>query len=586
MKKYIYSVLGALTGIWLSVIIGFVLLLMVITVAVSESKVELKDDSILKIKLSGTACDRELPENPLNEFYGMAEHQIPINNVVAAIKKAKTDDRISGIYIECDGAIMGLAQAQAIKDAISDFKESGKWVVAYSDNYSQTEYFLATAADSVFLNSIGLVDIHGLRITTFYFKDFMDKIGVEAQVVKVGTYKSAVEPFVLNSMSDANKEQQEHFIGEMWQTIASEIAERRNVGVDTVKVWANNFSFTQTPDSYLSNNMIDGLKYHHEIDDMLAEKTGHEKPIFVDYSDYLTAVSDMSKSGPNDVKIAVLYAVGDITESADDGIASDKYVPEILRLAERDDIDGLVLRVNSGGGSAFASEQIWEALEQFKKSGKPYYVSMSDMAASGGYYISCGADKIYAEPLTLTGSIGIFGIIPNIDPLLSKKIGINTYTVATGDGGMPNGVAGILKPMSPQMKAAMQTYVDRGYHLFVSRCAEGRKMEYADVAAVAEGRVWDGGSALKHGLVDVLGGLEDALNDMVSSLDADNYIIEEFPKVDLTIWNMLKTIGRSSVDVNSLIKSELGQGYRYYKMIDQIGEIHPLQCRMDFISIE
>lgn len=580
MKRYLYSVLGTLTGIWLSVILGFILLLVIIASAsADDTDLSVKDNSVLKVTFAGTAVDRSEPVNPLARLYGMGEDVFAVNTVVKGIDDAAADPRIAGMLLDFQGVSMGLAQAEMVRDAIKRFSDSGKWVMAYGDTYTQTEYYVASAADEIFLNQIGMVDIHGLSATTVYFKDFLDKLGVEAQVVKVGTYKSAVEPFILNEMSEANREQQELFLKNIWGTMAKELADRRHVTVDSVDVWANGFSFAQEPEFYSRNGIVDGLCYRHDIDEEIAARTGYDDPEYVDCVKYASGDISVSEAGAN---IAVLYALGDITESGEEGITSDAMVPVILDLAKNDDIDGLVLRVNSGGGSAFASEQIWEALEQFKEiSGKPYYVSMGDMAASGGYYISCGADKIYAEPLTLTGSIGIFGIIPNLEGLMKDKLGINTFTVSTNDGDMP----GILKPMSPQLRIAMQNYVNRGYRLFVSRCAKGRGLKYEQVAAVAEGRVWDGASALERGLVDKMGGLYDALDDMCEALHAESYRIVEYPVQKKTVWDMIFSLDTEDL-AQSTLRTKLGKTYDYYKTIERFSAMHPLQCRTDFITVE
>ncbi len=586
MKKFLYSFLGTMAGIWLSIILGTFLLFITIGVIAasggSGNTVKVKDGSILHLKLNGSITDRSTPRSLIDEIYGIDEKSINLNDVVDAIAAAKDDDRIKGIYLDCGGVSTGLAQAQAIVKAVDEFKKSGKWVYSYADTYSQGDYYIAATADSVFINPIGMIDIHGLSSTTMYFKDLLEKIGVEVQVVKVGTYKSAVEPFILNGMSDANREQQEHFLGNIWSYMKEKLAERRRVPADSINSWANGFSFARNADSYLKSRMVDGVKYRHEMDRLLASVTGKEKkPDLIDYADYITvASSPLKKETKIGKNIAVLYALGDITESGSEGITSDNLVPQILELAENEDIDGLVLRVNSGGGSAYASEQIWEALEQFKAiSKKPFYVSMSDMAASGGYYISCGADKIYAEPLTLTGSIGIFGLIPNIQPLMNNKLGVRTATVSTNTGSFPT----IMEPMTEQQRQAMQSYVDSGYELFVARCAKGRNKTVDQIKAIAEGRVWDGQSALKNGLVDKLGGLDDAIADMAKQLGGESYYITEYPNVKSKWWEML-------LDMDPEIKSvsagaEIATAYNCMKIISRIRNVAPLQCRMDYIRL-
>lgn len=586
MKKFLYSFLGTIAGIWVSVILGTLLIFLTIGVIAasgdSKGSVKIKDDSILHLQLNGIVADRASTRNLIDELYGTETATINLNDIVDAIAAAKDDDRIKGIYLDCGGMSVGLAQAQAIIKALDDFKKSGKWVFSYADTYSQGDYYVASASDSLFINPIGMIDIHGLSSTTMYFKDLLDKIGVEAQVVKVGTYKSAVEPFILDGMSDANREQQEHFLGNIWKYMKERLAQRRKVPTDSIDSWANGFSFARNGVYYQKERLVDGVKYRHQMEKMMADKTGKEKePSLIAYTDYLTAAeSPLKKHKDSGKNIAVLYALGDITESGSDGIASDRLVPVILDLADNENIDGLILRVNSGGGSAYASEQIWEALEQFKaKSKKPFYVSMSDVAASGGYYISCGADKIYAEPLTLTGSIGIFGIIPNIQPLLKDKFGVNTATVSTNKGNFPS----IMEPMSEGQRAAMQSYVDNGYELFVGRCAKGRKRSVDQIKAIAEGRVWDGQSALKNGLVDKLGGLDDALADMAKALGADTYYITEYPEVKNKWWEMLLEMDPEMQ--SAVAGNDMAAASYCLKVMRQIRTIYPLQARMDYIRI-
>ncbi len=583
MKKFLYSFLGTVAGIWVSVLLGTLLLFLTIgVIAVNSDKsvstVKVSDDSVLKIDLAGNLVDRATPISLMDQIYGNNEASISLNDIVDAIAAAKDDKKIKGIYLNCAGISTGLAQAQAITDALKDFKESGKWVYSYADTYSQADYYIASVSDSIFINPIGMIDIHGLSSTTIYFKDLLDKLGVEVQVVKVGTYKSAVEPFILNNISDANKEQQQHFLGNIWKFMRENIAKNRSIAVNSLDSIANQYIFSKNVGFYEKANLVDGIKYRHQMEDMIADVTEKaEDPDFVTVTDYLKVTeSPLKRLDKNKKNIAVLYALGDITESGNSGITSDKLVPQILELAENKKIDGLVLRVNSGGGSAFASEQIWEALEQFKAiSKKPFYVSMSDVAASGGYYISCGADKIYAEPTTLTGSIGIFGLIPNIQPLLKDKLGVNTYTVSTNTGSFPS----IMEPMAPAQREAMQSYVDNGYELFVSRCAKGRKCTVEKIKSIAEGRVWDGQSALSNGLVDKLGGLQAALEDMTEQLDGDGYYISEYPSIKVKWWEMLLEVD-SEFDASALSTASF-----CVNAVKELRKIDPLQCRMDLIKL-
>lgn len=588
MKKFLYSFLGAMAAIWLSVIIGGLLIVFtIISFAgslLSETP-EIKPKSVLRISLSGTVVD-QLTQPTITDFLseGFPE-QVSLSDLIGSIKRASSDDNIEGILFEFDQPSVGLAQCEEIREAVDEFKKTGKWVLAYADNYSQGAYYIATSADEVMVNPVGMVDIHGLSATTFYFKELLDKLGIEAQVVKVGTFKSAVEPFMLNDMSEANREQLSHFLGRMWTKVSSDIASARSVTSDSVNSWANDFEFSKSAETYLSQKVVDKAAYQRMVDEMVALRTDAEKPGYVELAEYTLANTFSPKISKKDSKnIAILYAEGDITENERGGIASSRMVPQILELADDESLDGLILRVNSGGGSAFASEQIWEALKQFKeKTGKPFYVSMGNVAASGGYYISCGADKIFASPLTLTGSIGIFGVIPSLQGLLSGKVGVNTATVATNTGEFPT----IFKNMTPAQREAMQGYVDRGYDLFVNRCAQSRGLPFDSIAAVAQGRVWDGQSALECGLVDELGSLNATIKAMAQELgtDIDGVRISTYPEIDTQWWTMLSMIENSS-QTKTLMEFIATQSDESMSALTKaIMNISPLQCRMDFMLI-
>ena len=594
MKRFLYYFLGSMAAIWLSVILGGLLILLTFAALVANSAktAAVEDDSVLHISLSGDIVDRETPVSLLAMLQNPGAQQQSLVDILAAIREAKDDDDISGIFLDCQGASVGLAQAQAIIDALTDFRADGKFVYAYSDNYTQGDYFIATAADSLFLNPIGMADIHGLQSTTIFFKGLLDKLGVDVQVVKVGTYKSAVEPFILTEMSEANREQQTVFLGRIWESIAGSIAERRKVNADSVNAWANSFAFAQPAETYPARKIVDRLVYRHQVDQLLINKASAmtdepRQPRLVSVDQYLSAraidTSLRPASGKPEKNIAILYAEGDITESEPEGIASERLVPEILNLIDRDDIDGLILRVNSGGGSAFASEQIWEALRQFKtQTKKPFYVSMGDMAASGGYYISCGADRIYAEPLTLTGSIGIFGMIPDFEPLLRDKLGVNTQTVATNTGNAPTSY----KAMTPEQRQAMQSYVDRGYELFTSRCAQGRHMSVDSIKAIAEGRVWDGRSALELGLVDKLGSLHLAVADMARALHVDpaDVGLQALPEIQLEWW---QEIAKMNPELQSLLPANTPaiQAAPLIALLRQMRNLNPVQARTNPIIL-
>lgn len=582
MKRFFQSFLGSMAAIWLSFLLLFVgLFVMIIAVSVSSASksgkiIEIKKGSILLVDLSKDISDRQVPVDILTELqYGTSE-TLALNNAVMAIDAAADDDRIDGIFIDAAGGSAGLAQSYELMNAINRFKEKDKWVYAYSDNYTQGNYVISTVADSIFLNPVGAVDIHGLQSTSLYFKEMLDRLGIDVQVVKVGTYKSAVEPFLLNDMSEPARQQQEVYLGNIWKSLADRMAKSRRLTVARINRIADSIPAFRPADFLLKQKLVDKLVYRHEFEDMLKELTDHDELETISTDDYC-AVNNVEKiGGGGDVKIGILYAVGDITEDGEDGIASSTLVPQILELAEDDEIDGLILRVNSGGGSAFASEQIWEALEQYKKlTKKPFYVSMGDVAASGGYYISCGADRIYAQPVTLTGSIGIFGMIPSAKTLFNEKLGINTATVSTNPSGQ---LPTLFEPMTPTMLASMQSYVNNGYELFTSRVASGRKISQDSVKVIGEGRVWDGAMAQKIGLVDKLGGLDVAIRDMATQLGATSYTLEEYPSLKLKWWQQLMSL--DSEISEHMTRSSLGEAYPLYRAVERIKRMSVLQCRM------
>lgn len=580
------SFLGTVAGIFVSgflISIGlFILTVMAIVSSATHSEYSVKDKSILYLDLS-----REIVEQPASlDIMAKLTNDGPsadvLYNIIDAIDAAADDDRIKGIFIDANGSSAGTAQRKSIIDALRRFKKSGKWIYSYGDFYSQGDYYIAAStSDSLYINPLASVDIHGLGGRMMFFKNLLDKIGVEMQVVKVGTYKSAVEPFILTEPSAASIEQQQLYLGNLWKDIRASIAKGRKVSADSVNAWANSFSFTFDATQIIRKRIADASAYRHEFIDKLKELTDIDKDDdlrLVTPAQYVTSKPHKSHK----TTIAVLYASGDITESGKDGIASDRLVPEILELAENDDIDGLILRVNSGGGSAFASEQIWEALGEFKEmTGKPFYVSMSDYAASGGYYISCGADKIYAEPVTITGSIGIFGLIPNIRGLVTDKLGVTTYPISTNPAGaQPD----IFAPMTESQRAGMQSYVDRGYELFVKRVASGRKKTVEQIKAIAEGRVWDGREALRIGLVDKLGGLDTALADMARELGVESWSVERYPKTEDDVLTALLMM--SDRMEQSALERKLGDVAEIYRTIESIRQYQGVQARMQPVVIE
>lgn len=579
--------LGSLAAIWISMMLLIVLGMLfaigsvVNSLSGKSSLTKVEQNSILCLRLDNVIEERVTTPN-LYDIINERPYPQALSDIVDALVTAKDDDNIEGLYIACEGAPLQIATSEAVREAIRDFGESGKWVVAYSDNYTQGDYYVASAADEVYLNPVGSIDIHGLVSGIPFFKGLLDKVGVEMQIVKVGTFKSAVEPFTQSHMSEANRLQTHVFLDNIWKNMTASIHESRGISVDSLNMIADSMMTMAAPERLVELKLVDNLKYRNEMSDYLKEKIGididDDLPL-VTIAEYLSSGVETPHSKSQKNKIAVYYACGDITESDKEGIASDRVVPDILKLADDDDIEAMVLRVNSGGGSAFASEQIWHALEVFKSKGKTLYVSMGDYAASGGYYISCGAEKIFAQPLTLTGSIGIFGMIPCFKELVNDKLGVNIDYVSTNTL-LPT----TFEPLTPFQREKLQGEVNRGYELFTSRCAEGRHMSQDSIKAIAEGRVWDGMTALKIGLVDELGSLQDAIEALAEAKGYKKYEVKNYPNPKSSFWDVISELN-SQMRVDAL-KSEMGQYYPIYNNIKKVKEMAPVQARMEQIVIE
>ena len=580
MKQFFTYVLATIAGIWITAIIAIIgsILMAIIMMAagMSSSTPSISSHSILHINLDGVIEERLEGRSIMDRLYGVGEDQLSLKDIVKSIRHAKDDSKIDGIFIDCKGGTGGSATIAYIREALTDFKESGKWVVAYGDAYSQQNYFVATAADSLWVNPVGLVDVHGVGGSLTFYKGLLDKLDVEVQVIKVGTYKSAVEPFILTEPSEANRQQIRSYITPIWNYITENIASSRGVSTASVNQWADSILITCDPKLLPGMGVATSLRYRHEAEEWMKEQTDRDKDQnlrLVSPSTYVNTIKDKKSS----TRIAVLYATGDIVDNGNEGIVGNKMAPLILDLANDKKVDALVLRVNSGGGSAFASEQIWEALEQFKATGKPFYVSMGDVAASGGYYISCGADKIYCQPVTITGSIGIFGMIPSIKGFLNDKLGITTADIMTN----PNANIGIINPMTPIQRAAMQKMIDRGYETFTTRCAEGRNMPIDSIKAIAEGRVWTGETAKELGLVDELGGIDKALDIAVAKAGIEGYTVVSYPAKQDFLSSLLDTKPTNYVE-SQLLKSKLGEYYQQFGLLKNLKEQSMIQARIPF----
>ncbi len=589
LKKYFISFLGALTAFWVSMMLLFIIGVMMMagsimaTIGMSQSVADVKNNTVLVIALENVIEERA--SNP--DFFSLingSKSGITLDDIVKSLAAAKEDKRIEGVYLDCVGSEAGIATRQEIVEALADFRSSGKWVVAYADNFSQGDYYVASEADHVFLNPAGMIDIHGIGGSVVFYKGLLEKIGVEMQVFKVGTYKSAVEPFTLTSMSEPSRMQTQVYLDALWKCVVGQISSGRGIPAAEINQFADSlYTLAWSPEEFVKHNYADELRYRHQVEEFLKEKTGTKEDDdlrTISFRDYLsTAEVPHEKSNKN--KIAVYYAAGDITEDGREGIASSRVVPDILDIAEDDDIAGLVLRVNSGGGSAFASEQIWEALEVLKQKGKKFYVSMGDYAASGGYYISCGAEKIFADSTTLTGSIGIFGMLPCAKELLTDKLGLNFDFVTTNaNGAFPT----VVREVTPFQRKQMQSTLNRGYELFTSRCAEGRGVPQDSIKAIGEGRVWAATDALAIGLVDNLGNLTDAVEALAKDLGFKKYQVVSYPNPKKDFMAIIAELD-SQMKLKAL-KSELGSAYPIYDHVKRLSELDPVQARAALPIIE
>lgn len=514
MKKFLLSVLSSAVGVLLAVALIFAIGVgAAITAAMSMSSLPaVPPRSVLKIDLSGLMAERS-QDSPLAAF-GMGDVRSGLEDIMLAVKEAAQNKNVAGIYISAGALSASPASLQELRGALADFRKTGKWVVSYGGTYTQGAYYVCSAASKVMLNPIGEVEWRGLGGEMMFYKDLLRKIGVEMQVVKVGTYKSAIEPFTSTEMSPANREQVQRYIGGIWETMKSGVAKSRKIPAATLDTLANRYMALRDAKETLASKLVDKLAYEDDALEYVAKLAGEDEAgdiNFVEPSQLAAIHADKDSGG--DGEVAVYYASGDIVSGSEEGslfdeaIVADDIIPDLDDLADDDDVKAVVLRVNSGGGSAYASEQIWNAVRKLSKK-KPVVVSMGDMAASGAYYMSCAARYIVAQPTTLTGSIGIFGMIPDVSGLMKDKLGIKFDGVKTN---AHSDFFSASRPMNAGELAMLQGYVDRGYALFTSRVAEGRKMTRQQVDKIAQGRVWTGRDALAIRLVDRLGGLDDAV---------------------------------------------------------------------------
>ena len=588
LKRFFITMLGTMAGMWISAIIAVFIIFTIIGAAIgssaSDSAVKVEKHSILFFDLSGEVAERSSSKSFMQMIQEEQSSAPTLQEMISALKLAKEDKKIEGLYLQCNGASMGSASREELLQAIADFKEGGKWIYAYADTYDQGDYVIATTADHLVLNPQGAVNVHGVGGTTPFFKGLLDKLGVKVQIFKVGTFKSAVEPFMLDKMSEPARMQMQQFCDTMWLAAASTISQNRNINLEQVNKLASELIYTRPAQTFVEDNLVDKLEYRRVSTDALKELSGIKSTDalrLVSPSDYLSTRQNPFSFATAGKHIAVLYAVGDIVDSGRDGIVGPRMVDQIVELADDDDVLGMVLRVNSPGGSAFASEQIWEALNYFKSKNKKLYVSMGDYAASGGYYISCGADKIFADRTTITGSIGVFGMIPDLSGLVTDKFGITFSTVETNPNAM---LASTVEPLSTAQKDAIQRSVENIYDLFTSRVADGRHLSQDSVKAIAEGRVWIGSRAIQIGLVDEIGSLADAVNAMVDQYDISSNDVKAYPQVKEKIWEQIlrESGGLDDLKVPVFDTRTLQE----LEMVARLREANPIQARMELMYFE
>ena len=581
--SFIKRVLSTVTGIFVFLTICFfgILLLGVLFSSESDDLVKVRSNSVLELKL----------DFPINDYAGKTKFvEYPflnedkkngLFNIIDAINYAETDDKIKGISIDNNFINAGISQTKALRGALDKFKASGKFVVAYGDIYSQKDYYLSSVADTIYLNPVGMMEFKGLYTERLYFKDFQEKSGFKMEVVRLGKYKSAVEPFLASEMSDNNREQISVYLNSLWNEMKLDISKSRSIPVDRLNRIADSL-LARNPNLAKSSNLIDKIAYHDEYLNGMKYALGidSEKDLnLIEVADYSEYASNKLKANYNKNKIAVIFAEGDIMYAdGEKGIVGHGAINRSLQKARKDDkIKAIVLRVNSPGGSALASELIWREIELTKKV-KPVIVSMGDLAASGGYYIASNAHKIIAEPTTITGSIGVFGMLPN-GKNLADNMGINAEQVVTNKNAV---TYSFFEPLNTEQRRFIKEGILDIYDLFSKRVAEGRNLTREQVETIAQGRVWTGADAVKNGLVDELGGLDLALKYAAEAADIQDYKIKEFPVFEKNLDKMLEDLGLAKAK-ETILAEELGEeNYKLLKEVKRLSQKKGAQLSFPF----
>ena len=579
---FLRELLAVIIGIFISVFIMFLVFAAIGAAFSKEEDITVKNNSVLTLKLDKTIKDyAPKSDDPFEALFDLGDDKMGLNKIIIAIENAKFDDNIKGISIEALQINAGFAQLQSLRNKLFEFKETGKFITSYADFYDQKNYYLSSTADSIFVNPVGGVDFRGLGGEILYFKDFQDKYGIKMEVIRHGKYKSAVEPFLSNKMSAENREQTQSFLNSIWGELLEDIGYSRKKTSDELNYIADEL-LTRNSELAIENEMISGELYKDEYQNILRELVGIEK----DDKLKIISLEDYIKSGGGNVKstakdrVAVIYAQGEIIYGKGDenNIGQELIVNALRKARENSKVKAIVLRVNSPGGSGLASDIIWRELELTKKE-KPLVVSMGNLAASGGYYIACNADKIYAEPTTITGSIGVFGAVPNISKL-SDKIGINAEQVGTNK--QSNGYS-LFESITPEFYNITKESIEDFYKTFVNKVAEGRNMTFAQIDSIAQGRVWTGKQAKENGLIDELGSLEDAVNAAAGLANLDNYRVRNYPNYKKDFKDFKSQVPFLNINKNAMLEQELGvENYKIYKQIKDFSQLKGIQARLPF----
>ncbi|MFZ1236283.1 MAG: signal peptide peptidase SppA [Prevotella sp.] len=584
MKDFLKYVGATVTGLILFGLVICILGVMSIVGMVSSSQAtqNVSKNSVLVINLSGTLQERT-ESNIWGELTDKSMKNLGLEEILSAINKAKTNDRIKGIYIESGMMTGDYASRQEIRNALLDFKKSGKKIIAYADNYTQGNYYIASVADKIYLNPQGMIDWHGIGAEPIFVKDLLAKFGIKFQVVKVGKYKSATEMFTSDKMSDPSREQTQAYISGTWNNVCQAVSQSRKISVDQLNRFADNLITFNNPKDYLSEKLIDGLLYTDQVKAEAKKIFGLDADKPINQVDVTGMVK--TKENTDGKEIAVYYAYGSIVDSPVEGglfgsehmIVATEVCKDLESLANDDDVKAVVIRINSGGGSAYASEQIWHQIEMLKKK-KPVVVSMGGMAASGGYYMSCNANWIVAQPTTLTGSIGIFGMIPDRSQLLTQKLGIKFDEVKTNKNSLMGSSA---RPMNAEEIGFLTQYIDRGYQTFRQRVADGRKMKIEQVEKIAQGHVFLGQDALKIKLVDELGGLDKAVSKAAQLAKLDQYYTDNYPETTDWMEQLLSAATRKNY-LDEQMRSSLGEYYEPFILLKTMNQQNMIQARIPY----